>query len=160
MSIALIPDPRPLPTPRPLAALPTPAASLTLRLVDPMAVPVVTDAEPPAVETALRLARAAADLAVGRRTPAQLVRWTTAEALDALNGWARAQDPRVQWQVQSLRAQQPAVDVVETCARLTAPTGRSIALALRLERTAGSWLCTVADLGPARAPREARSTSA
>lgn len=99
------------------------------------------------------LTQAVAEVLVGRRPAAQLVRWVAEEALAALNWQLRtavrgrrngSTNPPA---VCSVHIQLPAPGVVEVAAHLR---GDEVppALALRLEARTQRWFCTALEWGP------------
>lgn len=83
----------------------------------------------------------------GRRSPAQLARWTTEGVQAQLTMAARRVRGRVPMQVASVHPQALSPAVIETVLRVRIPQ-RSIAMAFRLQRRQGRWRCTAWDLRP------------
>lgn len=111
---------------------------------------------------ACSLAQAVAEVLVGRRPAAQLVRWVEEEALAALN-WqlrtaVRGREPTNPPAVCSVRLQLPARRVVEVAVHLRGD-GVPPAMALRLEARTQRWFCTALELGPDANPSKGRELS-
>ena len=100
-----------------------------------------------------RVAQAICEVVTGRRPIGQLSQWATHQVLARVLSWSRHRDRiRTSVQVASIQVQHPRRGVAEVAARLEVPVGsgpsRSLALALRLERSGQRWVCTAVDAGP------------
>ena len=110
---------------------------------------------------AARFAQAVVEAVGGQRPASQLVRWTSPEVFRDLDRRARlvrrAADPSgrpvrsqtrppIRPQVRSVHVCRPSPDVAEVSVHVR-HGHRSRALALRLERSRGRWLCTVLEFG-------------
>lgn len=131
-----LPSAPPPPDPRPTAALPGASG-------------------PPGAlgHHAHRVAQAICEVVSGRRPIGQLSQWATHQVLARVLSWSRHRDRiRTSVQVASIQIQHPRRGVAEVAARLEVPIGpgptRSVALALRLERSGQRWVCTAVDAGP------------
>ena len=99
-------------------------------------------------QVATTLCLAVVETVTGDRSLTQLTRWLTPDAYDRLAadiGTRPAlgqQRPRLL----SVHVSTPAAGVAEVCGRVRS-AGRSRALALRLERHRGRWVCTTVQLG-------------
>lgn len=106
---------------------------------------------------AARLAQAVVETVGGRRPVSQLVRWTTPGVYRdlerrvrvvsrALGSVPRPADDRGRPQVRSVHVCRPTASVAEVSVHVR-HADRSRALAMRLERRADRWLCTVLEFG-------------
>jgi len=106
---------------------------------------------------AARFAQAVVEAVSGQRPASQLVRWTSPEVFRDLDRRAqlirRAADPLsrpvrppIRPQVRSVHVCRPTSDTAEVSVHVR-HGHRSRALALRLERSRGRWLCTVLEFG-------------
>ena len=114
-------------------------------------VPTLRDAEVRA--WAARLAQAVVETVGGQRPVSQLVRWTSAEVYRDLERRALlvrrasgAAPRRLRPQVRSVHVCRPSTEVAEVSVHVR-HGHRSRAVALRLERRAERWLCTVLEFG-------------
>ena len=94
-----------------------------------------------------QLAVVTVEVLSGRRSPAQLARWTTEGVQARLTMAARRNRGRTPLQVASVHPQALSPDVIETVMRVVAAE-RSIAMAFRLRHRGRRWLCTAWDLRP------------
>ena len=110
---------------------------------------------------AARFAQAVVEAVGGQRPASQLVRWTSPDVFRDLDRRARlvrrtAEQPGrpartpgrppIRPQVRSVHICRPTSDVAEVSVHVR-HGHRSRALALRLERSRGRWLCTVLEFG-------------
>ena len=108
---------------------------------------------PPAGTWARQFVQAALEVSNGRRSPSQLVRWTSEEVFALLTRRhalaQRIERPGVVAPVtvvRTVRLCRPADGVVEACA-VVVDRGRVRAVALRLEDLAGRWRVSALEIG-------------
>ena len=84
----------------------------------------------------------------GDRSLAQLTRWLSPDAYDRLAAdiGARPAVGQQRPRLLSVHVSTPSADVAEVCGRVRS-AGRSRALAMRLDRQRGRWVCTALQLG-------------
>jgi len=99
-----------------------------------------------------RFARALIEVLAGVRPAAQLLRWTNEQTYtEVLSLVRRRGSDRQPWtsraMVRTIKIQEPRDGIAEAAIRVVLPSGRSRAVAVRLEGLDGRWRCTALQVG-------------